>query len=314
MSEFTIVLSVEQGVLEKQAILLVESIRTFAGKFSDNPIWAISPRPSMAMSEKTRGILETLGVTVLTMPLLSPTEEYGSIARLAACAWAEEHIHSRFLVSLDNDVFFACEPTFRMDGCDFLARPVDVKGMCTSGPGDPNDAFWRKACEICGVDYERIPMVTTTLDRVSVKASYNGGLMVTDPKLKIFRRAHVMYDQLRAHGTAPRPATCQQVYASTGYVSNVASQWFGTAQVVLSLAIAQAHARVMLAPEVYNVPVHLKQNAGPPGTEVPLSSAVLIHYHWMLYEKHLDPDEIIRRGAPLRPAVREWLRQRVPIG
>lgn len=40
--EFALV--AESGVLERQAIILCESIRKFAGKYADSPITVISPR------------------------------------------------------------------------------------------------------------------------------------------------------------------------------------------------------------------------------------------------------------------------------
>src|SRR5215216_1375040 len=86
------VLSVERGKLESQAILLVESLRRFGGRYANCPVYAVSPRPSWQMSPACQKILKSLGVHLIIEDLLSMEERYGSIGRLAACTWAEKNL------------------------------------------------------------------------------------------------------------------------------------------------------------------------------------------------------------------------------
>src|ERR1700674_2817111 len=69
------------------------------------------------------------------------------------------------------------EPILLLNDGSAAARPVDVKGMCTTGPEDEFDGYWRALCALVGVDYERVPVIQTTVDRLEVRASYNGGLL-----------------------------------------------------------------------------------------------------------------------------------------
>lgn len=299
------ILSIEQGKLESQAILLVESLRKFGGAYADCPVYAVSPRPSLQMSKSCHDILKTMGVQVIIEELLSPNESYGPIARLATCAWAEKNIPSDIIVSLDNDIFFADEPDFSLKQVDLLARPVDVKDMCTSGPSDPFDEYWRKIAQLCGVDFEEIPWIETTVDRVSIKASYNTGMIAVRPQLGLFQKAEEMFNALRQSDLSPHILGHQQVYASTGFVGAEASRWWGTSQAVISLAATQLQARIAIAPINYNVPAHYD--------EVSLKNAILVHYHWLLFKDYIKESTVLTKGEELPYTVLQWLKSKTPL-
>ena len=86
------VLCVEEGRLEAQAVLLVDSLRRFGGAYADSPVYAFSPRPARQMSAECRKALTDRRVEVLVEYLISPDEPYGTAARLAVCAWAEKNL------------------------------------------------------------------------------------------------------------------------------------------------------------------------------------------------------------------------------
>src|SRR5882762_6080827 len=75
---------IEGGVLEAQALLLFESIRQYAGRFRDCPIYALSPRSGHAISESARYKLDKLRVTYIDEVLNTECPEYGSANRVAA--------------------------------------------------------------------------------------------------------------------------------------------------------------------------------------------------------------------------------------
>lgn len=309
-----IVLSVERGILEHQALLLVESLRRFGGRSADLPVYAISPRPARAPGEECLARLRRLGASTIVESLIDEGEAYGTLARLAACAWAETSLGHGTIVSLDNDMVFVRPPDFSLGQADVIARPVDCKGMCTGGDGDGFDAYWREASRLCGVEYDSIPWVETTVDRVRVKASYNGGMVIVRRGLGLFREAARMFAVLRGRDLAPRRIGDVAVVASTGAVGPEASRWWGGAQAVLSLAATRLAARVCLASPRYNVPVHLAQQAAALGRPLSLIDAVLIHYHWMLDEAHVMRDCVMPGGMGLPVEVRKWLGSRVPLG
>lgn len=308
------VLSVEQGKLEAQAILLAESLRTFGGRYANAPVYAISPRPARRMGDDCAAKLKSLRVNVIFEDLLPKDEAYGTRARLACCVWAEQNLMSEILISLDNDMFFVQEPDFGLQGIDFLARPVDIKGICTTGPGDPRDAYWQRVARVAGVGYEEIIQVETTVDRVRVKASYNGGMVAVRRNQGIFTRASEIFNILKEQDLAPYRLGEHNVYASMGYVGGEASRWWGSAQIILSLAVTQKKARIGIAPSTYNMPAHSLQEAASLGNLITLKNAVLVHYHWLLEPDHIKTDELFYGSADLPPEILAWLRHRVPLG
>src|SRR5216684_669995 len=101
---------IEGGVLEAQALLLFESIRQYAGRFRNCPIYALSPRSGHAISESARYKLDTLMVTYIDEVLNTECREYGSANRVAAAAYIEKSFPHEILVILDSDTFFLREP------------------------------------------------------------------------------------------------------------------------------------------------------------------------------------------------------------
>lgn len=170
---------IEGGVLEEQALLLFESIRLYVGRLGGASAYALSPRPGHAISARARERLDELGVHYVDAVLNNECQEYGSANRVAA-AYVEGACGHELLVVLDSDTLSLREPEELLlpDGVDVAARPVDLKGMCTAGAGDPFDEYWQDLCRCCGVDYERIPWGESFVDRRRIKACYNVGLVV----------------------------------------------------------------------------------------------------------------------------------------
>jgi hypothetical protein len=307
------VLSVEQGKLESQAVLLVESLRRFGGAYANCPVYAVSPRPTRQMGMACRRALTELGAQTVTDDLMPADEIYGPVGRMAVCAWAERNLRSEIIVGLDDDLFFAGEPDFSLQGADFFARPVDAKGMCTAGPGDPFDVYWRQIAQLAGVDYDEIPWVETTADHISIKASYNAGMIAVRREAGLFRRTQEIFDLIQKNNLPPYQAGEGDIFSSTGFVGIQASQWWGSSQAVFSLAATEQKAIRLIAPVTYNVPAHLIEYARWLGSEVTLKDAVLVHYHWLLHEDTLDDSPIFHDTSGLSPLMVEWLKSKTPL-
>ena len=143
-----------------------------------------------------------------------------------------------------------------MTGSDAAARPVDVKGMCTTGAGDPFDPYWRQLCTLIGVDYEKVPMTTTTVDRQTIRASYNGGFVAARRACGLFERTEHVFRRLTTAGMTPWPSG-PTMHTGAGVLSGAATAYWGTSQAAFSLAaVAGGHA-VRLLPETHNFPLHL---------------------------------------------------------
>ncbi|HBL31215.1 MAG TPA: hypothetical protein DD490_30685 [Acidobacteria bacterium] len=306
--EIVFVICVEANRLEPQARLLCESLRTFGGRYRDAPILAVSPRPSLALDHFARKRLEALGVTVIVESLNETDSPYGTINRIVAGAWAEASTSQPYLVLLDTDTVFVGEPRFVR--ADVGVRPVDVKGAATSGPDDPLDAYWSRLCAFGGIDLERLPFLSTTIDRVPIRASYNGGFTVVRRDLRILQATRRIFFASLAENLRPRPGIELEVVASTGAVGRVASEWWGSSQAALSIAIWSRTSDVHVYGEGYNIPLH--SLLGPERSWPLRTRPVLLHYHYLAevpYQQHFR-EVLSWLGCSTR--VRRWLAARLP--
>lgn len=299
---------IEGGVLEAQALLLFESIRRYTGRFSDCPIYALSPRTGHSISKGAREKLDQLRVNYIDLILNTECPEYGSANRVAAAAYIEEVYPHEILVILDSDTLFLREPDeiLLMPDVEVAVRPVDLKGMCTAGPADPFDSYWRDLCRCCGVDYEKIPWIESFVDRHRIKASYNGGLVIVRGNLGILRQwADFFFASVRARLT---PYSENRRFRSgAGWIDSSASRLWGSNQAALSLAIWSNTQRVQELPPTYNYPLTLHDRIDKATAKAVFPHLVHVHYHWLLEEKPAK-NPLFNSAGPLSPHQHDWLR------
>ena len=168
-------LCIENNETRGQALLLIESLREFGGRFAKSPILAVAPRQGLGVDPATRARLDALEVTYHEEALNTVCPLYGSANRVYAAAWAARHSSAETLFVLDSDTLFLGEPEIPGSEWDLAVRPVDVKGPTSEGPGDPFESYWVAVCELAGMSVEALPFVETVLDRRRVRASDNGG-------------------------------------------------------------------------------------------------------------------------------------------
>jgi hypothetical protein len=311
--DLAFVACIEAGVLERQALLLFESIRTYGGAFADRPIYALAPRAGQGVGEATQDLLEALRVVYIDEVLNTECVEYGSTNRVVAAAYIEDTTAHELLVVLDSDTLVLREPeAFWLPGdIDVAVRPVDYKGMCTSGPDDPYDGYWRKLCDICGVRYDDIPWIQSYVDDLRGKASYNGGLVVVRSDRGILRRWAAYF--LASVRAGLRPRTEPVAFrSSTGAVSGPASMMWGSNQAALSLAIWGTTRRVMALEPTYNYPLHAHEQLGERRAKS-FDQLVHVHYHWLFEPDAFADSPITAPTSTLASEKLAWLRSRTPF-
>lgn len=305
---------IESGVLEAQTLLLFESIRRYAGRFSECALYALSPRVGCAISIDARRKLDELGAIYIDRVLNTECLEYGSANRVAAGAFIEEtHPHDT-LVVLDSDTLFLREPTGLLlpADVDVAARPVDVKGVSTSGRSDTCDDYWQKLCRCCGVDYDDLPWGETFVDRRRIKANYNAGLIVVRSERGILRRCADFFFRSVREQMRPR-VDAGSFRTGAGWVEPAAANLWGSSQAALTLAIWSATRRVRVLPPTYNYPLHQHEKIDGATTRSVFPQLVHVHYHWLFAPDAVDANPLFRRHTPLSSEQREWLRSATPI-
>jgi hypothetical protein len=305
---------IEGGVLEAQALLLFESIRRYTGSFKDSAIYALSPRTGHAISSYARKRLEQLEVQYIDTILNTECREYGSANRVAAAAHIEETQQHTILVILDSDTLFLREPSefILTPDIDVAVRPVDVKGICSSGPTDACNAYWDKLCRLCGVDYDQLPWSNAFVDNERIKASYNGGLVVVRGGLRIMSRwADFFFASIR-EGLYPR-SDMSGFRAGAGWIEPAVARLWGSNQAALSLAIWSTTRKVRELPPTYNYPLHQHDKIDPSIVTAVFSQLVHVHYHWLFAEDSLSTNPLFLPSGPLSDEQRDWLRSVTPI-
>jgi hypothetical protein len=270
---------IQPGFLEEQTILLAQSIRLFCGRYRDCPIYAISPCGE-TLSQACVQILKSLNVSIDIRPLNIIMRFF----RYANKAYALEHAEAVYghetNVFLDSDTLFVDEPfAFTLDDkTDFLARPVDVRGICRSPNDDNYDQYWQECCDLAGVTLDNLSIISTTVDRFPIYTNWNGGLLVTRGSKGIGRRWRETLEKLWQNQVCARP-----------------NDFWGSGQVSFALATASLSLNGAILPEGYNVPIHLN----PSATRLDeVDKVIHLHYHWMLEkESHAEG---IRRVKSLK--------------
>jgi len=308
-SEVEFVLIAEAGILEAQALLLCESIRCFAGSYSRSAITAVSPRSSRRPSPSTIERFEQLGVDYLPIEIESCCPQYGPSYRIHSLAHAERRPGPPVIIQLDSDAVFIAEPDFSLGTCSAAARPVDSKGMCTTGPDDPFDPYWRQLCALAGVDYEHLPIVRTSVNGLAVRASYNGGLIAARRASGLFQRTEDIFRKLVSANMKPWAGAEPTYNTGTGILQGEATAFWGTSQAAFSLAAVAGNHSVRLLPATHNFPLH---NFNPTTAPDPARLAH-IHYHGLFSEDSAAPNPILDGTLALPAGIREWLEARLPL-
>ena len=298
---------IESGVLERQALLLFESIRRYTGRFRHSPIYALSPRAGYGISASARSKLDELGVVYIDEILNGDCPEYGSANRVAAAGYVEQQHPHDILVILDSDTLFLREPNeiLLRPNVDVAVRPVDVKGMCTSGPTDPFDAYWRDLCRCCGVDYNQIPAIESFVDRCRIKASYNAGLVIVRGNLGIMQRWSSFFFTSVRQQLKPY-AHDRNFRSGAGWVEPAASRLWGSNQAALSLAIWSTTTNVKELEPTYNYPLTVHEQIDKGRRKRIFPNLVHVHYHWMLHDQ-TSKNPLFDRSGPLSAEQRVWL-------
>lgn len=307
----TFVLCIENNAIGPQALLLCESIRRFAGRHRDAPIVAVAPRPGLGIGRHARARLEGMGVEYAEEPLNLCCPQYGSANRVFAAAWVEARARTEWIVVLDSDTVFLDEPELPDDG-DVAARPVDMKGSATEGPGDPFEAYWTRVAELRSIPLDRLPFIRTTVGGERIRASYNGGLVVVRRRKGILAVWADLFARSAMAGLKPWRGSGRDFFASTGFVGREASEYMGSNQAAAALAIWSTTSRVVEYPATYNVPLHLMLERPGLAAHWCDGSPVHVHYHWLFAWRHEAALAALRELA-VAPDRLDWLAARLSL-
>jgi hypothetical protein len=306
------VLCIENNGIREQALLLCRSIRRYAGRLRDAPILAYAPRPGLGVDAATRRQLEELRVEYVDAPLNTTCPEYPPANRVFAGAHAERCSDAEFLIVTDSDTVWLDEPELPLDA-DAAVRPVDAKGSATRGPGDRFEAYWERLAEVAGITLDRLPMLRSTIGDERIRASYNAGFTIVRRRLGILTRCAELFAASLGEGLRPYRDSGVEIVASTGRVGREGSEYWGSSQTALTLAIWASTDRVLHYPDWYNLPLHLVAFDRDVDARWLQRSPVHVHYHWMFDARHHENGMELLARLRVPADRRAWLLERTPF-
>ena len=306
------VLCIENNAIREQALLLIESIRTFAGKHKDAEIIAISTR-GLGVEAVTQRRLAQLNVRYVDLPLNRGCPDYGPTNRIYGAAWAAQNSTASTLIVVDSDTIFLGEPELLGGDFDFAGRPVDLKNTTSTGPGDPLETYLASLCAEVGCSLDTIPFIELVVDRHRVRATYNAGYSVVRRENAVLELAADIFTRSAERDLRLRRGASTQVFASTGWVGTVANEYWGSSQAVMSVAIWSTGQRVKQLDARYNVPLHLLADQEALSEEWSGINPVHVHYHWLFTPKHWSRTVELLASLGTQGDRLDWLLSRMPL-
>lgn len=179
-----------QTGMEREARLLVDSLRTFGGSLRDVPVRVLHPADSPLRKGPDREALEGLGAELAPFRGDPRVLSFPLSAKAAAAAEAERRADGKFdaLAWLDADTVFLAEPSEFLlpSGVALAVRPVHHR-LIGSLFDEPLTGLWRSLYERQAVPPENVFPVVTTLDRERIRPYFNAGCLVVRPERRLLR-------------------------------------------------------------------------------------------------------------------------------
>lgn len=289
----TFLFCVESGYFEGQILLVLESIRRFAGSLADAPALVVTPRYGPSLTRATIRGLDRLGARYLYRDMRSRWDWYPYMNKGLAAQLAEDHVETAQVLWLDSDVILVSEPTSLVLGPDedFACCAVD-KNAGSSGPDDPNEAYWSALAQHFGIAVDALPWVQTEFDKLRVRMRLHSGVYAFRRGLGLgWALAEDMESMLASRITFSRGLP------------------FPGDDVALAFSVVRLNLRWRLLPMSCNYEMTPDSRIYRPDEA---RKAQILHFHHTLGSP-TGSEWFLRELQGFRPDVAEWLRDRVPL-
>jgi len=181
-----VVTAIEAGPLEPQVIRMVEGLRRHGGKLADIEVLAVNARRGVPLRPETKARLNRLNVQTIYTRRPRRYVWQHMLHKIHCLIEGQEVSKADVVTWLDADVLIIGEPTEIMlaPGEDFAAMP-STGLICTTGPGNPNEAYWARAAQAVGLELESLPWVMAAEDQSRIRFYFNGGVFSYRRELRL---------------------------------------------------------------------------------------------------------------------------------
>jgi hypothetical protein len=279
---------------------LAESIRTFAGKFRDAPIWIYAPKSLIDKEQEMVDKFTALNAEIKNSTAPEEALEFYFARKVFAAAKAEAEAQGKteILVWMDEDTIVIKEPLdFALDqGVSLGYRPV-MHQLIGSLYDEPADEFWSQVYEKLSVPESAIFPMITPADQKKIRPYFNAGLLVVRPERGILRKWAECFPLL--YQDTVFAETCKQDRLKRIFLHQVA-----LAGAILNLLKQEEMTQLSLQ---YNFPLFFKQMFGAVREFDSLDDVVTFRYD--VYFRNPDPNWSEKLKGPKE--VIDWLKVRL---
>jgi hypothetical protein len=289
----TFVVCVESGLYESMAILMVESLRRFGGRFAAAPVLAITPRLGPGLARSTRRRLGELDVTCVRTWHVRRAW-FSFYPKVWALEDAERLATTELVVYVDSDILFLAEPTACLlpSGAVVAACARDDGIVGVSGPGDRYEPAWQRACAAVGLAVDELPWVDPEDGSPRIRFYLNAGIVVVRRGADVTRRW----------------LACTEALFRRRVDFGTWREQFHE-QVALGLTVVRFGLPYRLLPWSHNYGI---DSSFPDALESDeLARVVVLHYHDQLRPEHWS--QTVERLREVHPEAGAWLATRGPV-
>jgi YD repeat-containing protein len=277
---------------------LAESIRAFAGRYRDAPIWVFGPEKLTTQNATEQGRFASLNVALKRFEIPDEAGWYYLSGMVFAAAEAERQAAGKaaVLVFMGSDTIVLEEPSEFVlpDGISLGYCPVMHKNISPLYT-EPLDAYWSRAYSIMNIDESAVFKMITPADGDVIRPYFNAGCLSTRPERGLFRKWAATYIELCRDSLLKREAE-----------KNTMKRVF-TFQVALTGVFLNNLGRdeMMEFSKRYNYPIFFKEMYGAKYDFHDITNVVTIRYE-DFFEKPLPDWDKLLDGPPDRIA---WIKE-----
>ncbi|WP_339037604.1 hypothetical protein WHZ78_07540 [Bradyrhizobium symbiodeficiens] len=269
MTDTTIVTCIEAGPLEAQVLMLAESLRAFGGPSAALDFIAVKPRRGPKISAKTLREFKRLQVEFIDERMNVELDWWNNANKSCVMSQLETRVSTPNITWMDGDMVLlqALDELSPTEGTQFIARAGE--GYLGSDGTDKNAPYWRKLCELIGIDFDRFPEINSFPEGRRIRAYWQTGIYTYATATRLGEAHYETIKKLLSSSIGSREAG---IYHQDQVSISLAAQ-------KLKLKHSEYHARMN-----FNINTLVKENANL----LPMSDVKILHYHNAFYREGLD--------------------------
>jgi hypothetical protein len=283
---------------EQNALLLTESIRTFAGSLSQTPIWFFMPEQGRQLSKSVKEKLLALNITLIPFKIDPENLQFPFTAQILATALAESMATDQadIIAWLDANTIVLQEPRELLlpDSKNLGYRPVHHT-LVGSRYDEPLDPFWTLIYHHCNVPAHRVFPMKTHVDGTRIRPYFNAGFVITRPKKRLFQTWHDTFFRVYREPAFERFYQQDQrytVFMHQAVITGVILSTFATDE-------------IQQLPPAYNYPLHLHSQDVTDHRPNWLEELVTFRHEGF----YNDPEW--REKMPAKETLKQWIAERL---